>query len=166
LFLCDQDFSGDASIECFNIDNNFDSKKIPPAFEFRFSDERSAIIQFSDPKKFVYEPNASIMKSGGFKSIAAAYNLSKLQVNTHLYTSDVFVKDFPGRIFELKGSVKLDRKLREKFPGGKANILLRNFPSTVEELKKKTGLTDGGDLYLICCTVVKKKITFIARRIS
>ncbi|MEJ0031367.1 MAG: class I SAM-dependent methyltransferase [Bacteroidota bacterium] len=165
LFLCDQGFSGDVGIECYNIDNNFDPRKMPPAFEFRFSDERSAVVQFSDPKKFIYEPDASIMKGGAFKSVAAAYNLSKLQVNTHLYTSDTFVKDFPGRIFEIKEHVKLDKKLREKFAGGKSNIVLRNFPSTVEEIKKKTGLTDGGDLYLVGCTGLKAKFLFMSVRL-
>ena len=166
LFLCDREFSGDASIECYNISNNFDPRKTPPAFEFRFSEERSVVVQFSAPKKFVYEPDASIMKGGGFKSFAAAYNLSKLQVNTHLYTSDHLAADVPGRIFKVDEIVKPDKKLRDRLPGGKANILLRNYPTTVEELKKKTGLTDGGDLYLIGCGGVKEKWMFIASRVQ
>jgi hypothetical protein len=165
LFLCDKEFSGDASVECYNIGNNFDPRKVPSAFEFSFPEERSATVQFSDPKKFVYEPDASIMKGGGFRSVAAAFHLPKLQVNTHLYTSDDLLNDFPGRTFRVHDIVKPDKKLRDKFPGGKANILLRNYPATVEKLKKKTGLTDGGDLYLIGCSGVKEKWTFIATRI-
>jgi hypothetical protein len=165
LFLCDSEFTGDATIECYNIANNFDPRKIPPAFEFRFSDERSTLAHFSSPKKFVYEPDASIMKGGGFKSVAAAYGLSKLQVNTHLYTSDALVDNFPGRIFRVDDMVRPDKKLRDRFPGGKANIILRNYPTTVEELKKKTGLTDGGDLYLIGCSGLKEKFLLIAMRL-
>lgn len=164
LFLCDRNFDGEASIECYNIDNNFTSAVTPPAFEFRFSDEKSTSVQTSDPFDLVYEPNASIMKAGAFKSIAKAFNLRKIQANTHLYTSDNLINDFPGRTFKVKEYVKLDKSLREKFPDGKANILLRNFPSTVEDIKKKTGLTDGGRLYLICCGGVKEKLTFIASR--
>jgi hypothetical protein len=165
LFLCEKGFSGEANIQCYNIGNNFDKNQMTAPFEFRFSGERSVIVDFSSPKKFVYEPDASIMKGGGFKSIAAAYNLSKLQVNTHLYTSDDLVHDFPGRIFRTDEIVKPDKKLRDRFPGGKANIILRNYPTTVEELKRKTGLTDGGDLYLIGCSGVEKKWTFIATRL-
>lgn len=162
LFLCEKDFSGEAIVECRNISLNSSS----PAFTFKFSGERSAVVQFSDPKNFVYEPDASIMKGGAFKSIAVAFNMAKLQVNTHLYTSDDLVENFPGRIFRVDDIVKPDKKLRDRFPGGKANVVLRNYPMTVEELKKKTGLTDGGDLYLIGCSGVKEKWTFIATRLK
>jgi len=166
LFLCDKDFVGEASIECYNIDNNFDPRIIPSAFKFKFSEERSIDIQSASPKKFVYETDAAVMKGGGFKSVASVYNLSKLQVNTHLYTSNALVDNFPGRVFRVDEIVRPDKKLRDRFPGGKANILLRNYPTTVEELKKKTGLTDGGDLYLIGCSGEKEKWTFVATRLQ
>ncbi|MEI9919355.1 MAG: class I SAM-dependent methyltransferase [Bacteroidota bacterium] len=165
LFLCDQGFVGEPGIECYNLENDFDARRIPAAFEFKFSEERSASVLFSDPKTFIYEPDSSIMKGGGFRSVATAYSLSKLQVNTHLYTSDGLLEDFPGRIFKVNDIVKPTKKLRDSFPGGKANIILRNYPTTVEELKKKTGITDGGDLYLIGCSGVKEKWMFMASRL-
>ena len=166
LFLCDRAFSGDATIECYDIDNHFDPRKTPTGFEFKFPDERSSTVQYSDPKKYIYEPDASIMKGGGFKSVAVVYNLSKLQVNTHLYTSNNLVSDFPGRTFKVGEVLKPGKKLRDHFPDGKANIVLRNYPTTVEELKKKTGLTDGGDLYLLGCSGVKEKWIFTATRLQ
>ena len=35
----------------------------------------------------------------------------------------------------------------------KANIAVRNFPTTVDDLRKKLKLKDGGDVYLFATTV-------------
>lgn len=156
LFLCDRYFDGEAHIECYDIPNNFDGRRSPAGFEFRFSEERTTAVRFSDPKKFIYEPNPSILKGGAFKSIASVFDLHKIQTNTHLYTNDQLVNDFPGRIFHVKDVAKPD----------KANIIVRNYPMTVEEVKKKTGIKDGGDLYLLCFSGVKKKFSLTAERLK
>mgnify|MGYP000464820810 CR=1 FL=1 len=51
---------------------------------------------FGHAGRFLYEPNASVMKCGGFRSLATRYGLRKLHPNSHLYTSDHSCKDFPG----------------------------------------------------------------------
>lgn len=155
LFLCDHGFDGEPVIECYNIDNNFDQRRIPAGFEFKFAEERTTSIHFSDPKKFIYEPNASILKGGAFKSIAAAYNIHKIAASTHLYTSDELINDFPGRIFRVTDKARPD----------KANIITRNYPMSVEEIKKKTGVKDGGDLYLLYFSGVKRKFSIVADRL-
>ena len=58
--------------------------------------------QFSEPKKYLYEPNAAIMKAGGFKSVGNIFGLEKLSPSSHLYTSNEINGDFPGRIFEIE----------------------------------------------------------------
>jgi len=160
LFLCDRKSTRETVIECYNLPNNFNAHRIPVAFEFCFSEERSATATFSDPLRYVYEPNASIMKGGAFKSIANEFKVLKVSSNTHLYTSQEVIDDFPGRVFEILDFVKPDKKLR-----GQANILLRNYPMSVEELKKKTGLKEGGDQYVIGCSGVKEKWMFTAARV-
>jgi hypothetical protein len=162
LFLCDKEFDGEPSVECYNIGNNSDPRKIAAGFEFKFSEERTATIPFSDPQKYIYEPNASILKGGAFKSIASVFNLSKIQANTHLYTSDRLVNDFPGRIFRTKETIKLDKKLS----GEKANIIVRNYPLGVDDIKKKTGIIDGGNLYVLCFSGVKHKFSLAADRLA
>ncbi len=52
------------------------------------------------PKKYLYEPNPAIMKSGLFGSLSKNTNTSKLHSNSHLYTSENLIK-FPGRSFEI-----------------------------------------------------------------
>jgi len=165
LFICDRKSAGEPVVECYNLPNNFTAHRIPGAFEFRFSEERSTETPVSDPLKFIYEPNASIMKGGAFKSIAAEFGVYKLSPNTHLYTSYNIVEDFPGKVFQISRFMKPDKQLRKSFPGEKANILLRNYPMSVEELKKKTGLKEGGEQFLIGCSGVKEKWMFAAVRV-
>ncbi|MPM54522.1 hypothetical protein SDC9_101300 [bioreactor metagenome] len=90
------------------------------------------------------------MKSGAFKSIGARFGLKKFHPNTHLYTDNTLKADFPGRIFSvhhIAGNTKEDFKsLKLGFP--KANISVRNYPLSVEEYKKKSGIKDGGDFYI------------------
>lgn len=161
VFICDKKLTKEPAIECYSLSNTFTAHNIPGAFEFRFSEERSAATSFSDPLKFVYEPNASIMKGGAFKSIAVEFGIRKLAPNTHFYTSDELVENFPGKAFKVSGFVKPGKNLK----GVKANIVLRNYPLTVEEMKKKTGVVEGGEQFLIGCSGVKEKWLFTAIRV-
>lgn len=149
LFLCDHQYTGEPMIECYNLENT------ETEFKFRFSEERNATAEFSDPGQYLYEPNASILKGGAFKSIAIAYDLRKIQVNTHLYTSDQLVDNFPGRVFRVKDDTTPT----------KANIIVRNYPMTVDEIKKKSGIKDGGDLYYLCFSGMKKKFALTTERL-
>lgn len=120
-------------------------------FDFQLDTEVAMEATYvSEPIKYLYEPNAAIMKSGAFKSIAVKFELKKFHPNTHLYTSNSLIKDFPGRKFaiqEVFGNTKGDFSLlKQKFP--KANVATRNYPLTVEAYKKKSGIKDGGDVYI------------------
>lgn len=103
-------------------------------------------------KKYIYEPNASIMKGGAYRLIAHRYNLEKLSANTHLYTSNELVSDFPGRIWKVDGQYDKRDNLKQ------ANVITRNYPLSAEQLKKKLKIKDGGDSYIIGTTLGKKAI--------
>jgi hypothetical protein len=104
--------------------------------------------------RYLYEPNAAILKAGAFKSIARAFQLAKIAPHSHLYTSEDVINDFPGRTFEVLATVKADTKaLMPYLPDGKANLFIRNFPATTDELRKKLKLKDGGDVYLPATTL-------------
>jgi hypothetical protein len=81
-----------------------------------------------------------------------------------LYTSHDKVSEFPGRIFKVIEVVKPDKNLRGKFISGYVNILARNYPLSVQEVMKKTGLEEGGTQYLIC-TRAEKPLVLIAERL-
>ena len=54
----------------------------------------------------------------------------------------------------MQAIVKADSKaLAPYLPDGKANLTVRNFPTTTDELRKKLKLKDGGDVYLLATTL-------------
>ena len=107
--------------------------------------------------KFLHEPNASIMKAGCFDEIAAAYGVSPVSRNSHLFLSAEPVDGFPGRSFSIERVTTLNkRELRQALAGiEKANIATRNFPLSVAELRKRLKLKDGGDVYIFATTTAE-----------
>lgn len=161
LFLSEHGFNDEPVIEAVNI-----SRHTCKPFIFSFSEERNEKIQYGNPLQYIYEPNAAILKAGAFKSIARHYDLFKISVNTHLYTSSLLKADFPGRVFRVIANVPLRAKvLAEYFPQNRANINARNFPLTVQELRKATGLKDGGERFLLAFSGVGKKLSVVAERV-
>ncbi|WP_178377250.1 THUMP-like domain-containing protein [Chryseolinea serpens] len=163
LFLCVKNFEGEPLIQPINLLK--DEKE--EALSFSFSEERAATSTFSDPQKFLYEPNAAILKAGAFKMISQKFQLAKLHPSTHLYTSSILLENFPGRVFGILETLKASPKsVASQFPEGKANITTRNYPLSVEELKKKTGLKDGGSNYLIGFSGQQEKFLVAAKRLQ
>lgn len=106
---------------------------------------------------FLFEPNASIMKAGCFDELAAAYGVSPVSRNSHLFLSAEPVDGFPGRSFSIDRVTTLNkRELRQALAGiEKANIATRNFPLSVAELRKRLKLKDGGDVYIFATTTAE-----------
>ena len=163
LFLIKKETSAPSSIEA--VDLNTHSELIH-SFIFHTEAEKKAVAEFCPPLSFLYEPIASVLKAGDFKTIALRHRVYKLHQSTHLFTSENKIDEFPGKTFKILHRVKLDKKLKEFFPDGYANILTRNFPLSVEEIKKKTGLKEGGQLFLICTQSEKEKHILVAERVN
>lgn len=126
-------------------------------FSLNYIDEENSVVDYSLPLNFLYEPNASALKAGGFKSIAVRFGLKKIAPNTHLYTSTVFIENFPGRTFKVDHLLDYNAKPIKQLGFTKANISTRNFPDSVEQVKKKLKLTDGGIIYLFAIRDIKDK---------
>jgi len=152
LYLLEKGYSNETQVFCINLKKDTQEK-----FTFKFSEERNAVNQYSGPLEYLYEPNASIMKSGAFKSIASKYGLYKLHQHSHLYTSKELVLEFPGRSFKIKAMIHPDKKSLAKHIKGKANLACRNYPQKLEALKKKLKLKDGGNDYLFATTLMDEK---------
>ncbi len=131
------------------------------AFVFTKEEEGKANFKYQISNfKFIYEPNAAILKAGAYKLIAERFGLFKLDVNTHLYGSETLIADFPGRVWQIKFEIK-----NHKFEIKNANVLCRNYPLTPEALKKKLHLRDGGTAFVIGCRVAGKPTLFYAERV-
>lgn len=126
------------TIKCINLESN------DPEFSFNLDDEKSSNSEFSESSNFLYIPNNSILKAGAFNIISEKFGLKKLHPNTHFYTSENKIENFPGRVLEIE---KIDAKDLKK--GEKYNIVSKNYPLKPEEIKKKYKLNDGGNHYLI-----------------
>lgn len=159
LFLLQNGFSGEPIIETYNLDKFGTVKQ---SFAFTFNEERNTNSDFSEPLTYLYEPNASILKAGAYKTIGKKFDLLKLHVNTHFYSSNVLIENFPGRVFKID-QLEFDPKISAE---RKANVVTRNYPLTAEELKKKLKLGDGGEKYVIGFSSVKKKYVAIATRLA
>ena len=113
--------------------------------------------------KYLYEPNAAIIKAGAYRWISQRYALDKLDMNTHLYTSDILLHDFPGRVWEVQ---EFASKLLTLNPNSTYSIISRNYPLSPEQMRKKYKLKDGDEYYLIGARHLGKPILILAKRMK
>jgi hypothetical protein len=167
LFLCSKEGVPEPPVTGVNLSSHFSGSDAGmEEFTFTFAEEKTARSVFSDPLTYLYEPHSWILKAGAFKTIGHRYGLSKLQVNTHLYTSDQLVNSFPGRIFRIENRKPDTARLKADLPEGKANVFVRNYPLLPEQLKKKLKIQDGGEKYLIGFSGAKEKFLVVATRVK
>ena len=141
-------------------------------FEFDAHSSHISLSSFNIPLSaalFLYSPNASVMKAGCFDLLAERFGVKPLHQNSHLFVSDKEVDGFPGRGFMIERITSMNkRELKESLPGiTQANIAVRNFPMSADELRRRLKLRDGGDVYIFATTVenVGHRL-FICRKIS
>jgi hypothetical protein len=138
-------------------------------FAFTREEEDSSSPRYAvSTGNYLYEPNASVLKAGAYKCLAARYNLSKLHASSHLYTSLSLSEDFPGRIFSVRNILDFNKKNIKQLSGisGKANITVRNFPLSVAEIREKTGVKDGGELYIFATTLAdERKVLIVCEKV-
>jgi hypothetical protein len=160
LWEIEKDFQNDIIIKTINF--NKDKKEV---FEFEFHSQREP--SFGLPKKYLFEPNSAIMKSGGFSEISIQFHIDKLHQHSHLYTSELELIDFPGRQFQIEKIIDYSKKeMTANFADQKANITTRNFPETVENIRKKWKIKDGGNLYCFFTTDINEnKIVLLCTKI-
>ncbi|WP_298320916.1 class I SAM-dependent methyltransferase [uncultured Aquimarina sp.] len=160
LWILEKETKKDTVIHTINLAKD---KKIP--FSFSLKEESNFLPKLSLPKKYIYEPNAAIMKAGGFCSISQVYELEKLHNHSHLYTSDQNI-EFPGRKFEVISVLPYQKQIIKKEKITKANITTRNFPETVSAIRKKFKIKEGGETYLFFTTnLLDEKIVLQCKKI-
>jgi hypothetical protein len=132
---------------CVNITNN--------GQEVTEVEQLSAPVISREEKTFLYEPNASILKAGVQDALCQLYKVEKLHPFSHLFTSDELVEDFPGRSFRILGRSDFSKHSLKNLLADvtQANLTVRNFPATVQELRKKLKLREGGSVYLFATTL-------------
>lgn len=156
LLICKKELTINPKIKAINLESN------QPDFEFNWNEQSETNSLFSTPLKFIYEPNASILKSGAFKLIGEKFNLKKLHVNSHLYTSDELIENFPGKIFEILEELKNPKKEIQKKP---FHLLVKNYPLKTEDVRKKYQIKEGDERTLIFTQSILRKHILLSKRI-
>ena len=138
-------------IHCINI-----KKDGMQRFRFNKAEEQQTAYDMAKTiGQIIYEPNASIMKAGAYRCLGRRYGLQKLHTNSHLYTSNLVINDFPGRRFQVEAVSGFGKKELKALLADtpKANLTVRNFPASVADLRKRLHLQEGGDTYLFATTL-------------
>jgi len=119
---------------------------------FNFNLNEKSETKYTLPEAFLYEPNAAILKAGAFQLLSEAYKINKLHQHSHLFTSKELI-DFPGRTFKIEQVVPYSKKeIRNALTFSKANVSIRNFPESVENIRKRWKIKSGGNKYLFFTT--------------
>jgi len=143
LWVLRRGFSGVPVVKAVNLPE-------PQAFSFRL--DETAGPRYCDPEKYLYEPNAAVMKSGAFGLVAERFGIGKLSKHAHLYTSEDLIDNFPGRRFRIGHIIPYQKKEMSALGLEKANVSVRHFPESVEAIRKKWKIADGGDTYAFFTT--------------
>lgn len=161
LWELHKEYSGAITIKTVNL-----VKDKIENFEFILNEE-SELPHLSLPQRYLYEPNSAIMKSGGFDEVSTFFKINKLHKFSHLYTSEELI-DFPGRIFEIVNSRPYNKtEMKVHLENKQANVTTRNFPDTVESIRKKWKIKDGGNVYCFFTTDENNhKIVLICTKIK
>ncbi len=131
--------------------------------DFTQSQEAAAEARYcTHVGRYLYEPDAALMKGGPFNLIGQWMGIEKLARNTHLYTSECYYAQFYGRVFCVLDELKLNRKeVAAAIPEGKAHVVTRNYPVEAATLQRQLGLKEGGELFVVATTVGTQKRGFL-----
>ena len=146
LILMSAYHNGEPAIHCVNDDQSLIYK---PSQEMQ-----PALIADSEHAAFLYEPNASVMKAGCFGILTDRYPVKSLATDSHLFVACEPVEDFPGRRFVIDAITTMNKKELNHALAGvtRANVAVRNFPMSAQQLRQRLGLKDGGDSYIFGTT--------------
>ena len=162
LFLLSEEATENPPFHCVNL-----TKKGDTRYTFTPEEERNATIrQAGEIGAYLYEPYSSLLKAGAYKSLCQRFSVDKLAVSSHLYTSDEPINDFPGRTFRIIDTFTLNKKDVKEHLGGitKANIAVRNFPLSANELRNKLKLKEGGEQYLFATTHMERRVLILCEK--
>jgi 16S rRNA G966 N2-methylase RsmD len=166
LLISDKKFDSQLGINCLELSQNGEIE-----FQKEFNPNLTNVNHFEqqDPKKhnFLYDAYPSIMKAGVFNQIGEIYKVDKIALNTHLYTSEKFIEEFPGRSFKIIEKLGFgDREFKKRYSKSTANLTVKNFNLKTEQIRKKYKISDGGDKHIfIFRNVDNKALAYICERI-
>ena len=159
-----QTYTDNVRVVCVNLLSNGDKE----VFVSSQSENPRESVLVRCPK-YLFEPNASVMKAGCFDEVVGRFPVIQLDNNSHLFVAETDIEAFPGRRFVIERTTSMNkRELKDALAGiDRANITVRNFPLPVSELRKRLKLKDGGEVFIFVTTVANEgHKLFICRKIG
>lgn len=133
-------------------------------FSFTAMQENSAArVETVPPVKpgdFICEPFPSVMKTGAFRVLAAAFGLRGFHDNTRLLFASEKVDGFPGTFWKVEEVLpfasSVIKRFKSKYPA--ISIVTRNFGMGADALRGRLGVKEApGDLRLFAVTDASEK---------
>lgn len=153
LFVITDKATGRPDYHCVNLGSG-ESDLILGLAEIEKARNMS-IASVLQPGQYLFEPNASIMKAAMQDAFAASYGLQKLHPMSNLFLGTAPIASVPARQFIITGISNFSKASLKAFLKDmpQANLTIRNFPSTVTDLRKRLKIKEGGSVYLFATTL-------------
>ncbi len=114
--------------------------------------------KISLPLAYVFLPDASVLKTGLTDVLANEIGYAKLHHFSHVLTGEKPALNMPGRCFKLKEILPAEAKeIKKSIPDLKATLLLRDINISLEQIRKKTGLREGGEEMVLATSIHKNQ---------
>ncbi len=159
LLVLSERYESALEVHCVNDDE---------AFVFTLSEANTPVSESRNAER-LFVPNASVMKAGCFSEVESRFGVRQIARNSHLFVGGADVEGFPGRVFNILCVTTMNKKeLKSALAGiDRANISVRNFPLSPEQLRKRLKIKDGGDIYLFATTTDEEEhVIYITKKES
>lgn len=131
---------------------SYNALDIEGSFYNYIFDSSKAEIPVADPSEgdILYIANPGLAKADAADRLATESGLYKTAPNTNIYHSRDFKEPLKPffRAFRVVSIVPY--KKSKKLKGGSYKIIRKNFPDKPEAIKKRLGVKEGGEDFLIC----------------
>ena len=126
---------------------------------FRKSEEREAEAVYAagvQPGETLMEPCPALLKAGAFNLPCTRWGIRKLAPSTHIYLPPVTSSKIESPFFKawpiidvLPFGATAFKQVKQRWP--RAEVTARNLPLGSESLRKKMGISPGGDVHIFAC---------------
>ncbi len=105
-------------------------------------------------KRYMYEPNASIMKGSAMDALANELNLLKLHPNTNFFTAAHHIFNYPGKVFEV---ISLHKPNDKALKGIRANVISRNYFEKADVIAGRLRIKPAKHDYLLAFSYLNEQ---------
>lgn len=117
---------------------------------------------------YILLPNASVMKAGCWGDLCERFGVEALSNDSHIFCAKNAdsIDNFPGKPFIVHAVCSMNkRELKQTMAGiTHANIAVRNFPLSTDELRKRLKVKDGGEWYIFGTTVMEQHTLLLCKK--